>query len=1093
MSKRKSQSTASQSKRARSSQPEDEEEFEDSGFPSTSQLDADPELSVTATGDGGIIESITLKNFMCHSYLGPFTFGPNVNFVVGNNGSGKSAVLTALIVALGGSAQTTSRGTSLKCFVKEGESFAEVSITIRNRGKDAFKPDIYGESIILDLRISGEGLRTYKLRSKSGQLVSSKKDELLAILDYYNIQVDNPVSILTQEMSKHFLHSKGEADKYKFFMKATQLQQMNEDYDYIIRTQTLTQNTMTQHEETLEELRRRFKEKEERYKGLSSLQELNNKLDTLKNQMAWALVHEMEREILPLSENMEAEEKSTPKYSQKVEEWKAKVCEAEKRYKEQHEQLEQVTVRLQELQPQSNQLRSQLQERNKALKAEEAHYHKLKTHQRDLQKDKEQLTKRIQELKVSISQASAADSQAREARIAGLQIELEDLNHRDSTLSQQVEQFQQAIASHKESLDRKRREEQDIQRAVNSKQQNLQQLEGSRTNRIRRFGEQMPALLNAIDQAYRRGTFQKKPIGPLGYCIRLRDPSMAVAVESCLKSLIMAFCCDNHRDERHLQAITAKYLHDKRPTIIVSSFSDSLYDVSRRAVNHPEYPSILQALEIDDPNVTNCLIDMRGIETILLIKNQADARRVMQRGQTPQNCREAFTGHGDQVFSNRYYSSESYRRAMYLGGDVEEEIRHLQSSIQEQESQLARLRDHRQQLDQDIRQNNGLLKTAYDERTRVKNQSRKLQLEISELQNIEDPQCEDVVPLEEELEEIQQKLGVAEGQIAELQQHVTQLREDANQAERNFRQHRDLISTTAEEAEPIREELSKHDQEVEKSKHHRKHYEGKLKAHLNSIQTLRNNLEKRENDLKDAIVKASAICPERLEVRRSAKSLDQEISRLRTSINAQQEQQGDRELIIKEYQEAHQRYNGTMKEVKNLRRFSEVINDIIQKRQRAYAKLRGFYSLRCKYYFDMTLAQRGYVGHINFDHKNKTLAIAVQPGGKNKASLNDMRSLSGGERSFSTVCFVLSLWSITESPFRALDEFDVYMDMVNRRISMDMFLKVASSQRFRQFIFLTPQSMSSLPANGLIRILRLNDPDRNQTILPFGQRNSPDD
>lgn len=51
----------------------------------------------------------------------------------------------------------------------------------------------------------------------------------------------------------------------------------------------------------------------------------------------------------------------------------------------------------------------------------------------------------------------------------------------------------------------------------------------------------------------------------------------------------------------------------------------------------------------------------------------------------------------------------------------------------------------------------------------------------------------------------------------------------------------------------------------------------------------------------------------------------------------------------------------------------------------------------------------------------------VQPGEGGKAALSDMRSLSGGERSFSTVCFVLSLWAIAEAPFRALDEFDVYM------------------------------------------------------------------
>lgn len=39
-----------------------------------------------------------------------------------------------------------------------------------------------------------------------------------------------------------------------------------------------------------------------------------------------------------------------------------------------------------------------------------------------------------------------------------------------------------------------------------------------------------------------------------------------------------------------------------------------------RGVHHPEFPSVLTALEIDDPVVANCLIDVRGIEKILLIK-----------------------------------------------------------------------------------------------------------------------------------------------------------------------------------------------------------------------------------------------------------------------------------------------------------------------------------------------------------------------------------------------------------------------------------------------------------------------------------------
>lgn len=214
---------------------------------SESSQDLSLSQSQTSKLSIGTIESVQLKNFMCHSKL-DFSFADHTNFIIGKNGSGKSAILTSLIIGLGGKANTASRGTNVKNLVETGKRFAEVTVRLKNVGRDAYKPEEYGDSIIIQRRLSVDGASTYRLRSERGAVVSTKREELLHILDQFNIQINNPVMILNQETSRNFLQSKSAKDKYLFFMKATQLEKLKQDYCRIEEERSLTAIEVTRKE-----------------------------------------------------------------------------------------------------------------------------------------------------------------------------------------------------------------------------------------------------------------------------------------------------------------------------------------------------------------------------------------------------------------------------------------------------------------------------------------------------------------------------------------------------------------------------------------------------------------------------------------------------------------------------------------------------------------------------------------------------------------------------------------------------------------------------------------------------------------------------
>ena len=82
--------------------------------PTQTQREAEqvePDLNDGWRHPAGRIEYVKMQNFMCHAH---FVYKPTgrINFLSGANGSGKSAILAALLFGLGGNARLSNRGSA---------------------------------------------------------------------------------------------------------------------------------------------------------------------------------------------------------------------------------------------------------------------------------------------------------------------------------------------------------------------------------------------------------------------------------------------------------------------------------------------------------------------------------------------------------------------------------------------------------------------------------------------------------------------------------------------------------------------------------------------------------------------------------------------------------------------------------------------------------------------------------------------------------------------------------------------------------------------------------------------------------------------
>ncbi|KAI5283400.1 Structural maintenance of chromosomes protein 6, partial [Ascosphaera aggregata] len=254
------------------------------------------QLGDNSPNDNGILESVECVNFMCHKHFS-VELGPLINFIVGKNGSGKSAILTAITLCLGGKASVTNRGQSLKKFIKEGEDSATIIVRIKNGGDGAYRQNDYGDVITVERHFARNGSSGFKLKNARGRIISTKKADLDDIIDYYVLQIDNPMNVLSQDLARQFLSASTPSDKYKFFVKGVQLEQLDQDYRLMEESVNQSASKLQAYEEELKAVRKEHREAVDLQKKLDRHMHLKDQINETRKLMAWAIVETQQQAV----------------------------------------------------------------------------------------------------------------------------------------------------------------------------------------------------------------------------------------------------------------------------------------------------------------------------------------------------------------------------------------------------------------------------------------------------------------------------------------------------------------------------------------------------------------------------------------------------------------------------------------------------------------------------------------------------------------------------------------------------------------------------------------------------------------------------
>lgn len=984
-----------------------------------------------------ILKSIELQNFLSHKNI-KINFTKKITLIGGLNGSGKSAVMLGIGLALG--QKNLERGTLIN-FINSKSVYCKIKIVLNNHGN--FMHEVFGEEITIIKTIYKKNALSktevrggtqasasqtkekttietkLEIRYKEDKIWSTKVKDLSKIIDFYSLQLNNPLNYLTQENAKKFLNVTNPKTLYQFFLKGTEIEDMKILHDDTKKSAINMQQKILSLKDEIAKLNKELSVKNEKIKCLENVEVYEKEIGKLNIEMEYARLDLTSLQVL---------EKESKKLRVEHEEY----CLLESELIKKHNLIREQLFREEKEMMQTQQTKTN--EKNKICEE----INELNKQKREIENDISGLDEDIDNLKKRIDDNKKSkdeeDVRKMHQTILTKKEELQKQNKHKVELEEEADAIQVLYTKEEEKI-----KTANIQ--INHLKRMVEENKKLNSDNMSYFGEDMHRLIHEVKNTKFKGTV----IGPLASEIELKERKWFRPVSIILKNLLGNFIVFEKEDREKMVAMLKKYRVRGCNILVPNNKSDKPISYNKNRY----YKTVLDVLDIKSNIVLNQLIILLGIEMIILIEDRQKAHAIVKS--KPQFVDCAFTIMGDQIkmFGNSLSDFGKSSNEKYYFENTADKITDLEKKLKDLTGQ--NLQNIHKQKYIDIKRKINEIDTNSN---RLEREIKGLEIDydaiISTQKKITDDEVHNI------RESCEMYVDQKNGLLDALKLIKDEIANKHSILDRNTMDDKQGANDLYVECKKIENELNN------------------ATARRNKTSLLMEEKNKEFTVLKDCITSAKKkllkMGPEPAIVR-SFGEVETEINTLKAKIELSKKSIDE----IKTKHEIHEIASDIQSRNILIDKNESKILEIYQNAEKRIAKreeIKLTESERAKNDFAKYASLRDYEGDLLFDHDNETLQINLKM--KNNIKAGEKGTLSGGERSYASICLLLSLWPSVCCNLKILDEFDVYMDNLNRRCALEMIINYFKNSE-SQVILITPLDTDQF-FNEMCDVVKLKPP-----------------